>query len=423
MKLYLESLGCDKNRVDSEKLLSELLGKYDGAEVTLDPSEADIAIVNTCSFIGPAKEESINTILDLAEYKKSGRLKKLIVAGCLVERYKDEIRKELPEIDEIASVKDYVRRLDSQMKRVESGERYTRYLKIAEGCDKYCSYCIIPRLRGHFRSIPMDMVLEEARELVKDGAKELILVAQETTLYGTDLYGKKSLHLLLHALSEIEGLVWIRVLYCYPEEIELPLIEEIRDNPKICHYLDLPIQHSSDRILKAMNRKTRREELKEKIALLRREIPDICLRTTLITGFPGETEEDFQDVLSFISEERFDRLGVFPYSQEEGTPAASMENQITESVKNKRLSRIMELQQEIAFQKAEEQRGRILKALITGHDEEEGRVILRSYMDSPEIDSFIFVKGPERVSGEFVQVKVVDTEGYDLIGEYCESSQ
>ncbi len=423
MKLYLESLGCDKNRVDSEKLLSELLEKYEGSEVTLDPSEADIAIVNTCSFIGPAKEESINTILDLAEYKKSGSLKKLIVAGCLVERYKDEIRKELPEIDEIASVKDYVRRLDSQMKRVESGERYTRYLKIAEGCDKYCSYCIIPRLRGHFRSIPMEMVLEEARELVKDGAKELILVAQETTLYGTDLYGKKSLHLLLHALSEIEGLVWIRVLYCYPEEIELPLIEEIRDNPKICHYLDLPIQHSSDRILKAMNRKTRREELKEKIALLRREIPDICLRTTLITGFPGETEEDFQDVLSFISEERFDRLGVFPYSQEEGTPAASMENQITESVKNKRLSRIMELQQEIAFQKAEEQRGRILKALITGYDEEEGRVILRSYMDSPEIDSFIFVKGPERVSGDFVQVKVVDTEGYDLIGEYCESSQ
>ena len=423
MKLYLESLGCDKNRVDSEKLLSELLEKYEGSEVTLDPSEADIAIVNTCSFIGPAKEESINTILDLAEYKKSGRLKKLIVAGCLVERYKDEVRKELPEIDEIASVKDYVRRLDSQMKRVESGERYTRYLKIAEGCDKYCSYCIIPRLRGHFRSIPMDMVLEEARELVKDGAKELILVAQETTLYGTDLYGKKSLHLLLHALSEIEGLVWIRVLYCYPEEIELPLMEELRDNPKVCHYLDLPIQHSSDRILKAMNRKTRREELKEKIALLRREIPDICLRTTLITGFPGETEEDFQDVLSFITEERFDRLGVFPYSQEEGTPAASMENQIPESVKNKRLSRIMELQQEIAFQKAEEQRGRILKALITGYDEEEGRVILRSYMDSPEIDSFIFVKGPERVSGEFVQVKVVDTEGYDLIGEYCESSQ
>ncbi len=423
MNLYLESLGCDKNRVDSEKLLSELLEKYEGAKVTMDPAEADIAIVNTCSFIGPAKEESINTILELAEYKKTGKLQKLIVAGCLVERYKDEIRKELPEIDEIASVKDYVSRLDNQMKRVESGERYTRYLKIAEGCDKYCSYCIIPRLRGHYRSIPMEQILEEAGQLVLEGAKELILVAQETTLYGTDLYGEKSLHKLLHALGEMEGLEWIRVLYCYPEEIELPLIEEIRDNPKVCHYLDLPIQHSSDRILKAMNRKTRRAELKEKIALLRREIPDICLRTTLITGFPGETEEDLEDVLSFIREERFDRLGVFPYSQEEGTYAATMDNQVPESVKNKRLSRIMELQQEIAFQKAEEQKGRVLKALVVGFDEEESRLVLRSYMDNPDIDSFIYLKGEERAVGDFVCVRIIDTEGYDLIGEYCESSQ
>lgn len=423
MNLYLESLGCDKNRVDSEKLLSELLEKYEGAKVTMDPAEADIAIVNTCSFIGPAKEESINTILELAEYKKTGKLQKLIVAGCLVERYKDEIRKELPEIDEIASVKDYVSRLDNQMKRVESGERYTRYLKIAEGCDKYCSYCIIPRLRGHYRSIPMEQILEEAGQLVLEGAKELILVAQETTLYGTDLYGEKSLHKLLHALGEIEGLEWIRVLYCYPEEIELPLIEEIRDNPKVCHYLDLPIQHSSDRILKAMNRKTRRAELKEKIALLRREIPDICLRTTLITGFPGETEEDLEDVLSFIREERFDRLGVFPYSQEEGTYAATMDNQVPKSVKNKRLSRIMELQQEIAFQKAEEQKGRVLKALVVGFDEEESRLVLRSYMDNPDIDSFIYLKGEERAVGDFVCVRIIDTEGYDLIGEYCESSQ
>ena len=423
MFLYLESLGCDKNRVDSEKLLSELLEKYEGAKVTMDPAEADIAIVNTCSFIGPAKEESINTILELAEYKKTGKLQKLIVAGCLVERYKDEIRKELPEIDEIASVKDYVSRLDNQMKRVESGERYTRYLKIAEGCDKYCSYCIIPRLRGHYRSIPMEQILEEAGQLVLEGAKELILVAQETTLYGTDFYGEKSLHKLLHALGEIEGLEWIRVLYCYPEEIELPLIEEIRDNPKVCHYLDLPIQHSSDRILKAMNRKTRRAELKEKIALLRREIPDICLRTTLITGFPGETEEDLEDVLSFIREERFDRLGVFPYSQEEGTYAATMDNQVPESVKNKRLSRIMELQQEIAFQKAEEQKGRVLKALVVGFDEEESRLVLRSYMDNPDIDSFIYLKGEERAVGDFVCVRIIDTEGYDLIGEYCESSQ
>lgn len=423
MNLYLESLGCDKNRVDSEKLLSELLEKYEGAKVTMDPAEADIAIVNTCSFIGPAKEESINTILELAEYKKTGKLQKLIVAGCLVERYKDEIRKELPEIDEIASVKDYVSRLDNQMKRVESEERYTRYLKIAEGCDKYCSYCIIPRLRGHYRSIPMEQILEEAGQLVLEGAKELILVAQETTLYGTDLYGEKSLHKLLHALGEMEGLEWIRVLYCYPEEIELPLIEEIRDNPKVCHYLDLPIQHSSDRILKAMNRKTRRAELKEKIALLRREIPDICLRTTLITGFPGETEEDLEDVLSFIREERFDRLGVFPYSQEEGTYAATMDNQVPESVKNKRLSRIMELQQEIAFQKAEEQKGRVLKALVVGFDEEESRLVLRSYMDNPDIDSFIYLKGEERAVGDFVCVRIIDTEGYDLIGEYCESSQ
>lgn len=423
MNLYLESLGCDKNRVDSEKLLSELLEKYEGAKVTMDPTEADIAIVNTCSFIGPAKEESINTILELAEYKKTGKLQKLIVAGCLVERYKDEIRKELPEIDEIASVKDYVSRLDNQMKRVESGERYTRYLKIAEGCDKYCSYCIIPRLRGHYRSIPMEQILEEAGQLVLEGAKELILVAQETTLYGTDLYGEKSLHKLLHALGEIEGLEWIRVLYCYPEEIELSLIEEIRDNPKVCHYLDLPIQHSSDRILKTMNRKTRRAELKEKIALLRREIPDICLRTTLITGFPGETEEDLEDVLSFIREERFDRLGVFPYSQEEGTYAATMDNQVPESVKNKRLSRIMELQQEIAFQKAEEQKGRVLKALVVGFDEEESRLVLRSYMDNPDIDSFIYLKGEERAVGDFVCVRIIDTEGYDLIGEYCESSQ
>ena len=423
MNLYLESLGCDKNRVDSEKLLSELLEKYEGAKVTMDPAEADIAIVNTCSFIGPAKEESINTILELAEYKKTGKLQKLIVAGCLVERYKDEIRKELPEIDEIASVKDYVSRLDNQMKRVESGERYTRYLKIAEGCDKYCSYCIIPHLRGHYRSIPMEQILEEAGQLVLEGAKELILVAQETTLYGTDLYGEKSLHKLLHALGEIEGLEWIRVLYCYPEEIELPLIEEIRDNPKVCHYLDLPIQHSSDRILKAMNRKTRRAELKEKIALLRREIPDICLRTTLITGFPGETEEDLEDVLSFIREERFDRLGVFPYSQEEGTYAATMDNQVPESVKNKRLSRIMELQQEIAFHKAEEQKGRVLKALVVGFDEEESRLVLRSYMDNPDIDSFIYLKGEERAVGDFVCVRIIDTEGYDLIGEYCESSQ
>ena len=417
MKLYLESLGCDKNRVDSEKLLSELLEKYEGSEVTLDPSEADIAIVNTCSFIGPAKEESINTILDLAEYKKSGRLKKLIVAGCLVERYKDEIRKELPEIDEIASVKDYVRRLDSQMKRVESGERYTRYLKIAEGCDKYCSYCIIPRLRGHFRSIPMDAVLEEARELVEDGAKELILVAQETTLYGTDLYGKKSLHLLLHALSEIEGLVWIRVLYCYPEEIELPLMEELRDNPKVCHYLDLPIQHSSDRILKAMNRKTRREELKEKIALLRREIPDICLRTTLITGFPGETEEDFQESKAFLKEIGFYDMHIFKYSRRKGTRADEMPEQIPEAVKKERSRILLTLAEEDSARFRAKLVGKEREVLIEEEQEIEGQRYYTGFDETyvryyiPKEDSLlsgkIYTVYAEKVQAESILGKVL----------------
>jgi len=423
MKLYLESLGCDKNRVDAEKLLFELLHKYPGSSVTEDPSEAEIAIVNTCSFIGPAKEESIQCILDLAQYKETGKLEKLIVAGCLVERYKDEIRKELPEIDEITSVKDYVKRLDHQMARVESGEKYSRYLKIAEGCDKYCSYCIIPRLRGHYRSIPKELILEEARALVSEGAKELILVAQETTLYGTDLYKKKALAELLAELSKIPNLQWIRILYCYPEEIEPELIQEMKRNPKVCHYLDLPIQHASDRILKKMNRRTRKEELKEKIALLRKEMPDIALRTTLITGFPGETEEDFQEVLDFISEMRFDRLGAFPYSQEEGTKAAEMEDQIPEKLKNQRLSQIMELQQNIAFRKAEEQIGRKLKVLVCGYEEEEQRVLCRSYMDAPDVDSYLYVYGEKKEVGSFLDVKVVDTEGYDLIGEWCESTE
>ena len=418
MKLYLESLGCDKNRVDSEKLLSELLEKYEGSEVTLDPSEADIAIVNTCSFIGPAKEESINTILDLAEYKKSGRLKKLIVAGCLVERYKDEIRKELPEIDEIASVKDYVRRLDSQMKRVESGERYTRYLKIAEGCDKYCSYCIIPRLRGHFRSIPMDMVLEEARELVEDGAKELILVAQETTLYGTDLYGKKSLHLLLHALSEIEGLVWIRVLYCYPEEITDELIDTIASEEKICHYLDIPIQHASDRILRRMARRTNQNDLKEIVEKLRKKIPDITLRTTLITGFPGETEEDFEILKDFVDEMQFERLGVFTYSEEEGTIAAGFENQVDEEVKEARREEIMLLQQEISLAHLQSLIGEELDVVIEGNIPDDGVYIGRTYMDVPGVDGYVFVESDRNhMSGDFVRVKITGASEYDLMGE------
>ncbi len=420
MKLYMISLGCDKNRVDSEKLLSGLLEQYPGSEVTDDPEEADLAIINTCSFIGPAKEESINTIIEMGEYKESAKLKKLIVAGCLVERYRDEIRKELPEVDEVISVSEYVEKLDRQLKRVESGECYTQYLKIAEGCDKYCTYCIIPKLRGHYRSVPMESLLAEAASLVENGARELILVAQETTLYGTDLYGHKALPELLDRLSSLEGLEWIRILYCYPEEIDEALVEAIARNPKVCHYLDIPIQHASDRILKAMNRRTREAELREKIAMLRERIPDIALRTTLITGFPGETEEDFDILKRFVTEERFDRLGVFPYSQEEGTPAAEMQPQLPERVKQQRQDAIMALQQSIAFEKAEEQIGRSLRVMISGYDPENHVYVARSYMDAPDIDSFVYVDGGENrnlMAGDMVNVRIVSSDGYDLIGE------
>lgn len=420
MKLYMISLGCDKNRVDSEKLLSGLLEQYPGSEVTDDPEEADLAIINTCSFIGPAKEESINTIIEMGEYKESAKLKKLIVAGCLVERYRDEIRKELPEVDEVISVSEYVEKLDRQLKRVESGECYTQYLKIAEGCDKYCTYCIIPKLRGHYRSVPMESLLAEAASLVENGARELILVAQETTLYGTDLYGHKALPELLDRLSSLEGLEWIRILYCYPEEIDEALVEAIARNPKVCHYLDIPIQHASDRILKAMNRRTREAELREKIALLRERIPDIALRTTLITGFPGETEADFDILKRFVTEERFDRLGVFPYSQEEGTPAAEMQPQLPERVKQQRQDAIMALQQSIAFEKAEEQIGRSLRVMISGYDPENHVYVARSYMDAPDIDSFVYVDGGENrnlMAGDMVNVRIVSSDGYDLIGE------
>ena len=426
MKLYMVSLGCDKNRVDSEKLLSSLLLKYPGSSVTDDPEEAELAIVNTCSFIGPAKEESIQTILALGEYKKTARLQRLLVAGCLAERYREEIRKELPEVDEVIGVSDYLSRLDLQMERVASGEQYSDYLKIAEGCDKYCSYCIIPKLRGHYRSIPMEHLLREAEQLSLRGVKELNLVAQETTLYGTDLYGRKALPELIQRLSAVEGIEWIRLLYCYPEEIELPLIREIRDNAKLCHYLDLPIQHASDRILSRMRRRTRASELREKIALLRREIPDITLRTTLITGFPGESEEDFQELLDFTRELRFDRLGVFPYSREEGTAAAEMEGQLPEKLKRERWKKLMELQQGIAFEKAKEQIGRRLRVLITAYDPGAKHYIARSYMDAPEIDSFVYVNAGSRrnlLAGDMRQVRITGSRGYDLIGELDESTQ
>ena len=420
MKIHMISLGCDKNRVDSEKMLSNLLEKYPGSELTDDPAEADITVINTCAFIGDAKEESINTIIENGEYKETGRLKKLIVAGCLAERYREEIRKELPEVDEVIGVKEYVERLDVQMKRVENAENYTSYLKIAEGCDMCCTYCIIPKLRGHYRSVPMEHLLEEAQRLASEGTKELILVAQETTLYGVDLYGKKSLPELLNRLSEIEGLEWIRILYCYPEEITDELIQTIRDNPKVVHYLDIPIQHASDKILKNMHRRTRESELRERIATLRREIPDIALRTTLITGFPGETEEDFDILKNFVTEMRFDRLGVFPYSQEEDTPAAEMEGQVPEKIKLQRQDEIMRLQQGIAFEKAREQIGRELRVIIVGYDPEHNEYLCRSYMDNPDIDSLVYVDAGEyhnELSGDMISCRIIEADGYDLIGE------
>ena len=420
MKIHMISLGCDKNRVDSEKMLSNLLEKYPGSELTDDPAEADITVINTCAFIGDAKEESINTIIENGEYKETGRLKKLIVAGCLAERYREEIRKELPEVDEVIGVKEYVERLDVQMKRVENAENYTAYLKIAEGCDKCCTYCIIPKLRGHYRSVPMEPLLEEAKRLASEGTKELILVAQETTLYGVDLYGKKSLPELLNRLSEIEGLEWIRILYCYPEEITDELIQTIRDNPKVVHYLDIPIQHASDKILKNMHRRTRESELRERIATLRREIPDIALRTTLITGFPGETEEDFDILKNFVTEMRFDRLGVFPYSQEEDTPASEMEGQVPEKIKLQRQDEIMRLQQGIAFEKAREQIGRELRVIIVGYDPEHNEYLCRSYMDNPDIDSLVYVDAGEyhnELSGDMISCRIIEADGYDLIGE------
>ncbi|SFG41952.1 SSU ribosomal protein S12P methylthiotransferase [Oribacterium sp. WCC10] len=414
------SLGCDKNRVDSEKMLSNLLEKYPGSELTDDPADADIAVINTCSFIGDAKEESINTILEMGEYKENGKLQKLIVAGCLVERYKDQIRKEMPEVDEVMGVKDYVEKLDVQLARVADSDNYTSYLKIAEGCDKYCTYCIIPSLRGHYRSVPMEHLLDEAKQLAENGTKELILVAQETTLYGVDLYHKKALPELLNKLSEIDGIEWIRILYCYPEEITDELIETIRDNKKVVNYLDIPIQHASDNILKNMHRRTRQAELKERIAALRKAIPDIALRTTLITGFPGETDEDFEILKDFVKEMRFDRLGAFPYSQEEGTAASEMDGQVPEKIKLQRQDEIMRIQQTIAFEKAKEQIGRDLRVIVMGYDPENNMYITRSYMDNPDIDSVVYVDAGEynnKLSGDMIDCHIVDTDGYDLIGE------
>lgn len=441
MKILFVSLGCDKNLVDSEVMLGLLAEK--GYTFTDDEEEAEIVVVNTCCFINDAKEESIQTILDLAERKKTGQIKALIVAGCLAQRYQKEIRKEIEEVDAIIGTsaidciaetiesvlqgkgESHLAPLDQSpvgnRKRIVTTGGHYAYLKIAEGCDKHCTYCIIPKVRGAYRSIPMEQLLEEARQLAEAGVKELILVAQETTLYGKDLYGEKSLPKLLKELCRIPDLRWIRILYCYPEEITEELIKTIKEEEKICHYLDMPVQHGSDAVLKRMGRKTDSGEIRGMVKKLREAVPDICLRTTLITGFPGETEEDHEKMMDFVEEMKFDRLGVFTYSQEEDTPAADMPEQVEESVKACRRDEIMELQQEIAYEAAEDMTGRELAAMIEGKVADEDAYVARTYKDAPNVDGYLFVNTDrELMSGDFVKVRITGSYEYDLIGEICD---
>ena len=437
MNVLFISLGCDKNLVDTEVMLGLLASK--GHQMTDDETQADVIVINTCCFIHDAKEESIQTILEMAEYKKEGKLKALIVTGCLAQRYKNEIVEEIPEVDAVLGTTSYdkvVEAIDEALnghvmvemtdidalpivetKRLVTTGGHFAYLKIAEGCDKHCTYCIIPKIRGNFRSVPMENLLKEAKELADQGVKELILVAQETTLYGKDIYGEKSLHKLLKELCKVPGIQWIRILYCYPEEITDELIQVIKEEKKICHYLDVPIQHASNAILKRMGRRTSKEQLVEIIEKLRREIPDISLRTTLITGFPGETEEQHEELLDFVDEMEFDRLGVFTYSPEEDTPAAEMDGQIAEEVKEDRQAELMELQQDIAFDRAEDMIGREVLVMIEGKVADENAYVGRTYRDAPNVDGLIFVNTEEELmSGDFAKVKVSGAVDYDLIG-------
>ena len=447
MKILFVSLGCDKNLVDSEKMLG-ILSKR-GYEFTDDEAQAEVIVVNTCCFIGDAKEESIGELIRLGRLKEDGKLKILIATGCLAQRYNSEIFEELPEVDavigtmSIASIADIIEEtlknrensdnrkfgqidpLDSKPysdphRSLTTGGHYA-YLKIAEGCNKRCTYCIIPYVRGSYRSIPMDDIIREAGELAAAGVKELILVAQETTLYGTDLYGKKSLHTLISRLAAIPGIVWIRVLYCYPEEIYDELIDTMAAEKKFCHYLDLPIQHASDEILRRMGRRTTRSDLVRIIEKLRERVPDIILRTTLITGFPGETQEQHEELMEFIDEMEFDRLGVFTYSQEEDTPAAAMEGQIPEEVKKQRQEELMELQQEIAFDLSERKVGQEMLVMVEGKVSGENAYVCRTYGDAPGVDGYLFLNtGEELMSGVFARVRVTGACEYDLIGELIE---
>lgn len=441
MKLLFISLGCDKNLVDSERMLG-ILAK-EGYELTDEESEADIIVINTCCFINDAKEESIQNILTMAEYRKEGSCRALIVTGCLAQRYRAEIIDEIPEVDAVLGTTSFDDILEAvkkalggeqllefkdldllpqvKSKRILTTGGHYAHLKIAEGCDKHCTYCIIPKIRGNYRSIPMEELAAEAEELALEGVRELILVAQETTLYGVDLYGRKSLHLLLKRLCQISGIRWIRILYCYPEEIYDELIQTMKEEPKICHYLDLPIQHANDTILRRMGRRTSKAQLTAIVEKLRREIPDIILRTTLISGFPGETEEQHEELAAFIDQMEFDRLGVFAYSPEEDTPASLMDDQVDEEVKLDRRDELMELQQEIAFEKAADRVGMTVLAMVEGKVADENAYVARTYGDAPGVDGYLFINTDETlVSGDFVRVRITGALEYDLIGEIAE---
>lgn len=438
MKLLFISLGCDKNLVDSEYMIGMLT--KDGIELTDNEIEADIIIINSCCFINDAKEESINTILEMAEYRKNGTCKSLIVTGCLAQRYQDEIKKEIPEVDAILGTNSYnaiceavKETLNNQFyknmqtleglpcldthRTLTTGGHFA-YLKIAEGCNKNCTYCVIPSIRGRYRSVPMEELVAQAQKLVEEGVKELILVAQETTLYGIDLYGEKSLHRLLDELNQINGLFWIRIMYCYPEEINDDLIDAMIRNNKVCHYLDMPIQHCNDTILKRMGRRTTKDDLVQIITHLRERIPDITLRTTLICGFPGETEEMHEELMQFVNDMEFDRLGAFTYSPEEGTPAASFLHQIEETQKEDWQADVMELQEEVIFDKNETFKGKELYAFIEGKVADENAYVGRTYRDAPNVDGYIFINTEEELmTGDIVKVKVTGAYEYDLIGE------
>ena len=444
MKLLFISLGCDKNLVDSEVMLGELSKR--GYSFTEDETEAEVIVINTCCFINDAKEESINTILEMAEYKNTGSCKALIVTGCLAQRYRQEIIDEIPEVDAVLGTTSFdhiceavenalggqhLTKFDDLQKLVKSenhrilttGGHYA-HLKIAEGCDKHCTYCIIPKIRGTYRSVPMEELLEEAKYLVSQGVKELILVAQETTLYGVDLYGEKSLHKLLRELCKIHGLYWIRIQYCYPEEIYDELIQTIAEEPKICHYLDLPIQHCNDAILKRMGRKTNKQQLIDKIEQLRAAIPDIALRTTLIAGFPGETAEAHEEMMQFVNDMEFDRLGCFAYSAEEDTPAATFADQVPQELKEVWRDDIMELQSEVCADLAEDMIGSELYVMVEGKVADEPAYIGRTYKDAPGVDGYIFIQtGEALMSGDFVKVKVTGAIDYDLIGEIADADE